>query len=126
MLSADPPALMPENLNRCTFMQAWIDFLQFEILISPYVLITTYYVGALGFPAMLAYLLMRAGKRPALMLERLNGWIAIFGLPPLKRRWLILLFLLALLLGELAWRMMFEFLLAYFQIRDALVSGALA
>lgn len=107
-------------------MQALVDFLKFEILVSPTVLIVVYYIGALGVPAFLAYLLVRAGNRPVRLVERLNGWSASLGLPPIRKRWLIIVLVFALLLGELAWRMMFEFLLAYFQIRDALVGGVVA
>jgi len=103
-------------------MQTLLDFLSFKSFISPSVLIVCYYLGALGVPlAMLGTLIWarrEAGKQ-GFAPENLNLWT----------RWathqnqlkVLLLFIGMFICMEIGWRMMFEFMLAYFQMRDALI-----
>jgi hypothetical protein len=104
-------------------MQSVFDFLVFDRLISHYALIVFYYLGALGMPLaawlLARYLLVRfpsardafdAGKR------------GIGGLLNVRQRVLLLaLFFSAFLFMELLWRMLFEYLIAFMQMRDALI-----
>jgi hypothetical protein len=103
-------------------MQTLLDFLSFKSFISPSVLIVCYYLGALGVPlAMLGTLIWarREARKQDFAPENLSLWT----------RWathqnqlkVLVLFIGIFICMEIGWRMMFEFMLAYFQMRDALV-----
>jgi hypothetical protein len=103
----------------------WLqDFLVFRVHISPAVLLFTYYIGALLIPVLVYDMTRRFNQRLTREHWRVPesykaSWLA-------RRGRVIGYAFLALLLGELAWRMMFEFLIAYFQMHEALtrMSGA--
>ncbi len=95
-------------------MQQFLDFLSFKSFISLDVLIVIYYLGALGVPFFGWYL--SRWIRSKLMHENEKS------LSKSKyQTYLIFLFIIFFLLLELFWRVMFEFLIAYFQMRDVLV-----
>lgn len=108
-----------------SFPTEWLhDFLVFRAHISPAVLLVTYYVGALLIPVLVYDVSRRFNQRLAR-----EDWKVPdrYRTQLLARRGRVIGYaLLALLLGELAWRMMFEFLVAYFQMHEALtgMSGA--
>ncbi len=95
-------------------MQTFYDFLSFKTFISLEVFIVLYYLGAIGVP--------------------LAGWVLASWL---KKKFctsedekkskgkvqtkFILIFLAIFMMMELFWRVMFEFFIAYFQMRDVLV-----
>ncbi|WP_051640735.1 DUF4282 domain-containing protein [Thiomicrorhabdus sp. Milos-T2] len=100
-----------------------MDFLTFKSFISIEVLITFYYLGAIILPFgtwllmiwlfqkyELVNLAYKQGKET--LLKTLNKR---------QKRNLIIFFLTSFLFMELFWRMLFEFLIAYMQIRDALL-----
>jgi len=104
-------------------------FLTFETLISIQVLIAFYYAGAVLMPIMLFLFLvwfkawlvhkvpvvesgLQAGKN---LIKAHVSWQT-------RLKWL-LLFVVAFAFAELFWRLLFEFLIAYMQMRDALVMG---
>lgn len=104
-------------------MEGFNDFLNFKFLISPYVLIVFYYIGAFGIPLgswvfatwvknryWIVSDVYESGKSAALLMtrKRYRVWFSIS---------LVLIFILL----EIMWRMIFEFLIAYLQIRDALL-----
>lgn len=101
------------------------DFLNFNRFVTPHVLIGLYYLGAVVIP-FLAGALAR-GDWPhvrRLVARRASAVDRHVGRPtPGRRLTVIGAGTLLFLLMELAWRMMFELALAYFQIRDALVLG---
>lgn len=103
-------------------MATVVDFLSFQLLISEYVLIGFYYLGAVGIPFLALAALEFLGRRfPTLWwLRRRSGELAKQHLPWRYRFALMFSFLLALLMMELFWRMLFEYLIAFLQIRDAL------
>ncbi len=94
------------------------DFLSFRTMITPFVLLTVYYLGALLMP-FFAYGLFRwfvAKYRDRFMRKEDS--------PETGFRWnwkLRMAVLFFFLMGELAWRIFIEFFVAYFQIRDALM-----
>lgn len=98
-----------------------VDILQFRVFVSPSVLLVTYYLGA----ALIPVLLFIAFRRLSGAIDKhLVSWQALTDLilfvtdRPLR----LALFAVVMFLGaELLWRMMFEFILAYFQMRDALI-----
>lgn len=104
-------------------MQSLVDFLSFKLFISSYVLIVCYYIGALGVP-IVSWLLARWVKGkfslPANAYKVGKQEISQV-IPPRSRLLLISIFILFFICLEIIWRMLFEFLIAYFQIRDALM-----
>jgi hypothetical protein len=94
----------------------------FETFVSPTLLIWFYYLGAVGGP-IVGLLVMRQ----LIAVARRVDIPRSDATEELRKAWLKtamgirLMALLSLLFFELFWRMLFEFLLAYFQMRDALV-----
>ena len=93
------------------------DFLEFKRFITPDVLIVCYYCGAVLTPLLLWLMRDKLLRRLGLLetrkqlLERLGR----------RNRVLLTLAMVAMFLAmELAWRMMFETMIAYFQMRDYL------
>ena len=115
MAPSDPIELLASAL--------W-DFLSFRTFLSPTLLLVFYYLGALGAPLLFWVLTSRFKKQidriplhdvdPATK-AAITRWI------PSRRR-LYLYMALGFLVMEVFWRVMFEFLLAYFQMRDYLAT----
>jgi hypothetical protein len=94
-------------------MQEITDFLSFKTFISSYMLFVFYYLGAVVVP-MIAYIFAKKiYKYPK---ETIKNTL------PLDYKIKIAVFSIILFIFmEILWRMMFEFLLAFLQMRDALV-----
>jgi hypothetical protein len=108
-------------------MQGFIDFVNFKFFISPYVLIVFYYIGAIAVPVAswlfaswvirkfsIASDIYESGKTPLKNITRKKDRMLLFAL-----------FVLFFIFMEIMWRMMFEFLIAYLQMREALMELAL-
>ena len=100
-----------------------MDFLTFKSFISTEVLIMFYYIGALILPIGIWHLLTRLiGKyifaNDAYENEKEVIWHSLNKKQQAK---LVAFFISSFLFMELFWRMLFEFLIAYMQIRDALL-----
>jgi len=99
------------------------DFLAFRSFVSPLALPVFYYLGAVAMPLLAWILAARLGRRYALVAQTaqtLRGLMAALTRP--RDRWRVVALTAGLFLFlELLWRMMFEFLIAYLQIRDALL-----
>jgi len=100
------------------------DFLTFKIFISPTMLLLFYYIGAIVMP-IFTWLVCRWLMDRVIMIKksyRVSRHI-VWRSMNLKYR-LIFIFLLTVvfLFMEIIWRMIFEFLIAYMQIRDVLVA----
>ena len=94
-------------------MQEITDFLSFKTFISSYMLFVFYYLGAVVVP-MIAYIF--AKKIYQYPKETIKNTL------PLDYKIKIAVFSIILFIFmEILWRMMFEFLLAFLQMRDALV-----
>ncbi len=111
---------------------AWLrDLLSFRELIAPHVLIVLYYLGAIGIPVFIVDVWRRItrylhGQTRVIetVKEQTERWLE--GLPSRwsfvrSRAFLLSAALSLFVLAELFWRLMFEFLIAYFQMRDALL-----
>ena len=85
------------------------DFLTFQTFITPKILLIFYTIGALIVPLFGWYLLRYLKRRffPDLVIP--------------KKIYLYLVMLLCLLCMELFWRMIFEVMIAYFDMHDALM-----
>jgi len=96
------------------------DFLTFKTFISPSILTMMYLFGLFLMPFFLWYLFKRISPyfpKTVLQLSEQTWQNLSLGQ---KSKLLLLLFMM-LLCMEICWRMMFEFLIAYMQIREALV-----
>jgi hypothetical protein len=100
-----------------------MDFLTFKSFISTEVLIICYYLGGLILPICVWLLLtwfIRKYKLVNTAYE--NGKEIIWASLNRKQQTKIVVFFVTLFLfAELFWRMLFEFLIAYMQMRDALL-----
>lgn len=104
-----------------TIGSGFAGILQFEVFVTPSVLLVIYYIGAVLIPVLMVVVLRRLSRS---VREHTADWPAGSDLIAFvaQRRLRLAVFSVVMFLGaELIWRMMFEFMLAYFQIRDALV-----
>ncbi len=94
-------------------MQALIDFLSFKSFISPYMLFIFYYIGAILVP----FICFKYAKRFYMYISS-----AVEEIVPHEYRFKVLMLSIGMFVFlEILWRMMFEYLIAFLQIRDALV-----
>ena len=87
-----------------------MNYLSFESFISIPVLIASYYIGALIIPALLWY------KR-SLVIKITEVLTRAF---PLFTARILFTFIILFLICEVVWRMMFEAMIGYFQMREYL------
>jgi len=100
-----------------------MDFLTFDAMISIPVLIGFYYLGAVFCPLVM-WRCMRwiLARYPIIeTLSKEGGRWAWQQLPREKKWKVIALFAVMFLMGELFWRMLFEYLIAFMQMRNAMV-----
>ncbi|MGB0712835.1 MAG: DUF4282 domain-containing protein [Gammaproteobacteria bacterium] len=100
-----------------------VDFLMFRATISEHALIVMYYLGALGGPFVSAWFAIRLARHWHAIKEKLTVDTER-ALPPLparyrRRGWAAGLVLF--LLMELGWRMLFEYLIAFMHMHEALL-----
>ena len=100
-----------------------MDFLTFKDFISIPVLIGFYYMGAVVMPIFMWFFSTWLIKKFRLFAEIHNtGKDKVWGSLTTKQKILfVAAFAMAFLFMELFWRMLFEFLIAYMQMRDALI-----
>lgn len=101
-----------------------MDFLTFKSFISTEALIIFYYLGALILPVGIWLILAWLIRKYRLFNTAYEGgkeiiWKLLNKKQQIK---LVALFISCFLFMELFWRMLFEFLIAYMQIRDALLN----
>jgi len=104
-----------------------MDFLTFKSFISTEVLIIFYYLGALILPIAIWLLLTWLIRKYKLLNTAYeNGKEIIWkSLSRKQQTKLVIFFAISFLFMELFWRMFFEFLIAYMQMRDALLQTQL-
>jgi len=88
------------------------DFLLFKKLISIETLIFFYYVGAIVFPFFMFYMYKKNSKN-----FFWKKFIKLNNETPYAEK-SKLFFVISLLFAELFWRLLFEFLISYIQVRD--------
>ena len=100
-----------------------MDFLTFKSFISIEALIVFYYIGALILPIGLWLVLIWLMRKYKLLNTAYkNSKEIIWNLLNTKQKIkFVVFFVIAFLFMQLFWRMLFEFLIAYMQIRDALL-----
>ena len=95
------------------------DFLTFKTFISPSVLIIMYSIGLFVMPLLAWFAMLKVKKYiPSQIIDFKNKAFSKIRLQDKVKMALFAFFML--LCMEICWRMMFEFLIAYMQIRDAL------
>lgn len=106
-----------------------LDFLTFKTFISQDALILFYYFGAVILP-LFAWLLAKkllnlfGSLFPCLQQQLSSTQQSLWQQLPFHYRLLLItLFVFAFFMIELFWRMLFEFLIAYLQMRDALLAS---
>ena len=113
--------MQPSELIESSITTLW-GLATFEVFVSPYLLVFLYYLGALGGPVAGLVALRRLLARHRERIEAArsmaseefpSGWAQ--SVTRIK-----LLGLLAIIGFELLWRVLFELVLAYFQMRDYL------
>lgn len=104
-------------------MQSFVDFLNFKFFISPYALIVFYYIGAIAVPFTSWFMASWVIKKHSLASDLYeSGKSTLKNITRTKNRMLLYtLFILFFIVMEIMWRMMFQFLIAYLQMRDALM-----
>ena len=102
-----------------------MDFLTFKTFISTEALVIFYYIGALILPIGLwIFLTWLLQKYKYINAVYENGKVIFWkSLDKQQRIKLLSFFIATFLFLELFWRMLFEFLIAYMQIRDALLNN---
>jgi hypothetical protein len=100
-----------------------MDFLSFKQFISIPALIAFYYMGAVMFPIFMWIFSTWIMKKFILLGEtHKKGKEVVWGALSTRQKFLLLgSFIMAFFFMELFWRMMFEYLIAFIQMRDALV-----
>ncbi|HIO92264.1 MAG TPA: DUF4282 domain-containing protein [Leucothrix mucor] len=100
-----------------------VDFLSFKSFISTEVLIIFYYMGAIILPVAAWFFMLWLVQKYKLIGGMYKSGKNAFwqALSSKQKMQLVMFFIVFLIIIELFWRMMFEFLIAYMQIRDALV-----
>ena len=100
-----------------------MDFLTFKSFISTEVLIIFYYLGALILPIGIWLLLTWLIRKYKLFNTAYESGKQIIwkSLNTKEKTRLVAFFVTSFLFMELFWRMLFEFLIAYMQMRDALL-----
>ncbi|MFT7861211.1 MAG: DUF4282 domain-containing protein [Sulfurimonas sp.] len=102
-----------------------MEFLTFKSFISTEALIFFYYLGAVVLPFAIWYLTSWfIQKFELIQLLYKTGTEKLWNLlTPIQKAKYVFIFTILFLFTELFWRMLFEFLIAYIQIRDALYSS---
>ena len=100
-----------------------MDFLTFKDFISIPVLIGFYYMGAVVMPLSMWFFTFWLIKKFSLLGEiHQKGKTAVWSLMSTKQKLLFSSFFIAVFMFmELFWRLFFEYLIAFMQMRDALM-----
>ncbi|TFG92289.1 MAG: DUF4282 domain-containing protein [Syntrophobacterales bacterium] len=105
-------------------METFLDFILFKKFVSVYVLVPFYYVGAIGMPFLCWFALLRVRQESLLIYaieERIDKLLYQTVIGKRIRAAFILIFTIIVMLIEMMWRVLFEYLIAYLHIRDALL-----
>jgi len=104
-------------------MEPITNFLTFKTFISPYALIIFYYLGVIAIPLFsnMLYLSLKNKYIKYIKMGKDMDQKPIEMTNVKFKPIFVIAYLFMLISAEIIWRMMFEFLIAYLQIRDTLV-----
>lgn len=111
-------------------MQWLIDFATLRFFITPYLLVLAYWVGAFIVPLLAGLITawivskVKNNDTSAASIESAQQWVNNLPYARTLKLGLGALFIGIFLFMELAWRLLFEFLIALFHIHDALMAIA--
>ncbi len=111
-------------------MQTIFDFLTLKFFVTPYIMVLLYWLGAFVVPVLAslftAWLVswIRSHEAGASGIDSVNGWLNRMPYARSLKMVAGSVFVVTFLLLELVWRMLFEFLIALFNIHDALLTIA--
>lgn len=100
-----------------TLLESLIGILTFDTFISPVILLSAYYLGAVILPVIIYRYVYRPFEKNSPI--KLPDAEMSYGNWKLSAKWI---FILSFIGFEIFWRIFFEFFIAYFQMRDALMS----
>ena len=115
----------PVLTGKSEFGYYQMEFLTFKYFISTEVLIIFYYFGAVILPVLVWYFSTRLVQKLGIVkvaIDHVKGTIWS-SLSTTRKSKLVIFYLVFLVFMELSWRMLFEFLIAYMQMRDALLQS---
>lgn len=100
------------------------DFVIFKTFISPTMLVLFYYIGAIVMPIFIWFTSRWIMKKISMMEESYQiAKSMVWKSMSFKSRVIfIFLFIMIFFFMQIIWRMIFEFLIAYMQMREALIS----
>jgi len=104
-----------------------LDFLTFKTFVSPIALIVFYYMGAIVMPIFIWFFSRWIMKKivaveSSYQKAKSLAWRSF----SLKYKIVfVTLFIISFMFMQLLWRMAFEFLIAYIQIREVIVNGTI-
>jgi len=104
-----------------------LDFLTFKIFVSPIALIVFYYMGAIVMPIFI-WFFSRWIMKKIVAVESSYQKAKSLAWRSLSLRYkiaFVTLFIMLFAFMQLLWRMAFEFLIAYIQIREVIVNGTI-
>ncbi|HHB93543.1 MAG TPA: DUF4282 domain-containing protein [Campylobacterales bacterium] len=102
-----------------------LDFLTFKTFISPIALIVFYYMGAIIMPLFI-WFFSRWIMKKIVVIEQSYQKAKSLAWSSLSLKYkivFVILFIVSFMFMQLLWRMAFEFLIAYIQIREVMVNG---
>ncbi len=105
-------------------METVLDFILFKRFIGLYALIPFYYIGAVGIPFLCWFTLLRVRQKYPLVYDierQIDDIVYKRVIDKRIRLAFILIFIGIFVLMEIMWRMLFEYLIAFLQIRDTLL-----
>jgi len=104
-----------------------LEFLTFKTFISPIALILFYYMGAIVMPLFI-WFFSRWIMKKIVIIESSYQKAKSVAWRSLSLKYKIVfvtLFVISFMFMQLLWRMAFEFLIAYIQIREVIVNGTI-
>lgn len=103
-------------------MTDFLDFLSFRRYVSPYVLLFFYYLGAVLMPLAMVFFWAWLKRRFPVLddARRQLGDVGRSNFSSTQRVSFLLACIFCFILAELFWRMMFEFMIAYFHMASDL------
>lgn len=100
------------------------DFISFRVLMTPAILVIVYYVGAIAGPLILIWFFRKTSQASRDMAATPRKGRLRESVITDNSSILIISAITLIIVMEIGWRMLFEILIAYFQIHNALMQTA--
>jgi len=100
------------------------DFISFRVLMTPAILVVVYYVGAVTGPLLLIWFFRKTSQAARDVVATPRKGRLRESVIHDNSAMLVIISVILIIIMEIAWRMLFEILIAYFQIHNALMQAA--